>query len=60
MAERAPANAKFERRAAFLTRLRRTVQWMNKNLHEEMLQQCLSQHARADEVKKLKGGKTSF
>jgi hypothetical protein len=54
------APVKFEKRGAFLARLRRTVRSMNKNMHEELLKQCLNQHARADEVKELKGGKTSF
>ena len=54
------APVKFEKRAVFLARLRRTVGWMNRNLHEELLGKCLGQHARAKEVLHRKGGKTSF
>ena len=56
--QRAPV--KCETHKAFLVRLRHIVQWMNENLHEEMLQMCLSMHDRADEVIARLGGKISF
>ena len=56
--DRAPAG--FEKRGAFLVRLRRTVQCMNENLREEMLEKCMDQHKRADEILFRQGGKTSF
>lgn len=49
-----------EDRAAFLTRLRRTVQWINDNQADALLTMCTNQKIRAQAVQELKGARTKF
>ena len=56
----ATAPAEIESRADFLSRLRRTVNWLNENRHEEALRMCQNQKERARDVHKLLGAKTKW
>ena len=49
-----------ETRAEFLTRLRRTVTWLNDNERESMLYLCRNLKERADDVLENKGAKTKW
>ena len=54
------APAEFESRAVFLTRLRRTVSWLNANRRAQGRELCTNQKLRATEIRKLHGAKCRF
>ena len=54
------APVKFEKRAAFLVRLRRTVTWMNRNWAEEAKRLCTNQKVRGQAVEDLDGARSSW
>jgi len=54
------APAERETRPEFLIRLRRTVAWLNENLHKKMLGMCRDQRARARDVLLLSGARTKW
>ena len=56
----ATAPEAIEGRADFVSRLRRTVAWLNDNKWEDGLVLCTNQKVRAREVQKLKGAKTKW
>ena len=49
-----------ESRSAFLTRLRRCVDWVNTNRAGQLRYLCTNQKERAEEVLRLKGARTSW
>ena len=49
-----------ESRSGFVKRLRRTVDWLNKNCGPEALALCRNQKVRADEVLQLRGAKSKW
>lgn len=50
----------FEKRPEFLTRLRRTVKWLNDNCADDAVQLATNQKVRARDVLLLKGAKTRW
>ena len=54
------APVEIESRAEFITRLRRTVSWMNTNARAHMRALCRNQKKRAAEILKLSGTRCSF
>ena len=56
--ERAPED--METRDSFLARLRRTVDWLNRNRREGATQLCTNLKTRAHDVKELAGARTKW
>lgn len=54
------APVEIEDRSEFVTRLRRTVNWMNQNARKHGRALCRNQKKRAAQVKKLKGARCSY
>ena len=54
------APVEMEARSEFVTRLRRTVNWMNQNARKSGRALCRNQKKRAAQVKKLKGARCSY
>lgn len=56
----AEAPADIETRADFVKRVRRTVSWMNRRRHFDMLKLCTNQRTRCRSVLQLKGARTQW